>query len=68
MMSDATHTMISIGTLRGLLTAVLLLAFIAMVVCVYSKRNRSTYQRAACLPLEEDIDGSATLERGSECR
>ena len=46
---------ISMGVLRGLLTLVLMLAFIGMVIYVYSKRNRSTYEQAAKLPLEDSV-------------
>ncbi|MES1192473.1 MAG: cbb3-type cytochrome c oxidase subunit 3 [Steroidobacter sp.] len=44
---------ISIGGVRGLITLVLMLAFIGMVMYVYSKRNRDVYDKAARLPLEE---------------
>lgn len=44
---------ISIGVIRGLITLVLMLAFIGMVIYVYSKRNRSVYDKAAMLPLED---------------
>jgi len=46
-------SIISIGTLRGLLTLVLMLAFIGMVIYVYSRRNRAVYEQAAMLPLED---------------
>lgn len=51
---------ISIGTIRGLLTLVLLLAFLGMVVYVYSKRNRDAYEQAASLPLEDDAVAGKT--------
>lgn len=47
------NTEISIGVVRGLLTLVLMLAFIGMVIYVYSKRNKSVYEQAALLPLED---------------
>ena len=50
---------ISIGVVRGILTAVLMLAFIGMVIYVYSKRNKHIYDDAALLPLE---DSSANNE------
>jgi cytochrome c oxidase cbb3-type subunit 4 len=47
------NTAIDMGIVRGLLTLVLMLAFIAMVIYVYSKRNKATYDQAARLPLED---------------
>ncbi len=46
-------SIMSVGVLRGLLTLVLMLAFIGMVIYVFSKRNREAYEQAAKLPLED---------------
>lgn len=46
-------TELSMGIVRGVLTLVLMLAFIGMVIYVYSKRNKSIYDQAARLPLED---------------
>ncbi len=43
-----------LGTLRGLATAVALLAFIAVAAWAYSRRRRDTFESAARMPLEED--------------
>lgn len=42
-----------IGTLRGLLTAALLILFLCIVFWAYSRRRRADFERAARLPLEE---------------
>jgi len=46
-------TLLSLGLIRGLLTLLLMLAFIGMVVYVYSRKNRATYDAAAAMPLED---------------
>ncbi len=43
-----------IGTLRGLLTAALLVLFLGIVFWAWSRRRRGDFERAARLPLEED--------------
>jgi cytochrome c oxidase cbb3-type subunit IV len=45
---------IEISIVRGILTLVLMLAFITLVVWLYGKRNKSAFDQAARLPLEED--------------
>jgi len=57
--------MISMGVIRGVLTLLLLLAFLGMVVYVYSKRNLSVYQHAAHLPLEDDAAMIDQIESAS---
>ncbi len=49
------NTAIDLGLLRGLLTAVLFVAFIGMVVWAWSGRRRSDFHAAARLPLEQDV-------------
>lgn len=51
--------MITVGLVRGVLTLLLMLAFIGMVFYVYSRRNRSLYDSAASLPLEDDAASAA---------
>jgi cbb3-type cytochrome oxidase subunit 3 len=46
---------IDLANLRGILTAVLLVLFIALVRTTWSAARRSTYERAAQAPLEEDV-------------
>ena len=43
--------------LRGIMTAVLVVAFVAIAVWAYSARRRSTFDALARLPLEEDPTG-----------
>ena len=59
-------SLISMGVLRGVLTLVLMLAFIGMVIYVYSKRNRSVYEQAAKLPLEDSNSSQLTSPNGDE--
>jgi cytochrome c oxidase cbb3-type subunit 4 len=42
------------GTLSGVVTALMMLAFIAVTLWAYSGRRRDTFDAAARLPLEED--------------
>ena len=44
---------ISSGTLSGIVTAVLLVLFIAVCIWAYSSRRREQFDEAARLPLEE---------------
>jgi len=45
-----------INDLRGLLTAILLIAFIALWVWAWSSRRKVDFDAQAALPLEEDYD------------
>jgi len=52
------------GMTRGIVTAILFVAFIAMIVWVASKHNKSKFEAAARLPLEDDgVQPSATREQ-----
>jgi cytochrome c oxidase cbb3-type subunit IV len=42
------------GNLRGVATALALLAFVGVVVWAYGRRQQSVFKAAALLPLEED--------------
>jgi cytochrome c oxidase cbb3-type subunit 4 len=44
----------SIGTLRGIVTALLIVAFVGICIWAYSKRRKPQFDAAARLPLEED--------------
>lgn len=46
--------MMDINDLRGLLTAVLLFAFIALWFWAWSSRRKADFDAQAALPLEED--------------
>jgi cytochrome c oxidase cbb3-type subunit 4 len=43
-----------IGTVRGLITAALFVAFVALVAWAWSKRRKADFDELARLPLEED--------------
>lgn len=43
-----------VGVLRGVIAAVLLVAFIALWLWAYSARRRVVFDHAAQLPLEDD--------------
>jgi cytochrome c oxidase cbb3-type subunit 4 len=53
------------GVIRGALTLVLMLAFVGMVVYVYSKRNKSIYDQAARLPLEDATAANPEMNKES---
>jgi len=43
-----------IGTFRGLISAVLMVLFIALVFWAYSRRRHEDFEAAARLPLDDD--------------
>jgi cytochrome c oxidase cbb3-type subunit IV len=43
-----------IGTVRGLITAALFIAFMALVFWAYSNRRKADFDKLARMPLEED--------------
>ena len=43
-----------IGTVRGLITAALFIAFLALVFWAYCKRRKADFDELARLPLEDD--------------
>jgi cytochrome c oxidase cbb3-type subunit IV len=45
----------SLGLFRGLLTAVLFVAFIGLWVWAWSKRREADFKDAAMLPLADDL-------------
>jgi len=47
-------SVISMGTLRGIITAVLLGLFVWLVVWAWSKARRPVFDAAARLPLEDE--------------
>lgn len=52
------------ATLQGVLTVVLMLAFIGVCVWAWSRRRKPTFDRAAKMPLEED-DGTVPDDKDS---
>lgn len=53
-----------LGTLRGLLTAALLLLFLGVVFWAYSRRRRADFEQASRLPLEEQAHPPASGSDG----
>ena len=43
-----------IGTVRGLITLALFVAFIALVIWAWSKRRKADFDELARMPLEDD--------------
>ncbi len=57
----------SFGTLSGLISLTLLLAFIGICLWAYSGKRRNDFDEAARLPLQEDAAHSAERkEQGNE--
>jgi cytochrome c oxidase cbb3-type subunit 4 len=56
------------GILRGIVAAVLLVAFVGLWVWCYSARRRPMYEAAAQLPLEDDIYRVPACCRGGGSR
>ncbi len=51
-----------LGTFRGIVTLVALVAFIGLVIWAYGKRRHADFERAARLPLEDDAPAEPTRE------
>ena len=43
-----------IGTVRGLITLAMLIAFAAVVIWAWSKRRKADFDKLARMPLEDD--------------
>lgn len=54
-----------IGTLRGLITLALLIAFVALVIWAWSKRRKADFDKLARMPLEDD---PPSKDQGSKTR
>ena len=52
-----------IGTVRGLITLALLVAFVALVIWAWSKRRKADFDKLARMPLEDDPPAE---DRGSK--
>ncbi len=50
------------GTFRGVITAVLMVLFVALVFWAYSRRRRADFEAAARLPLGDDRNPHSTRE------
>ena len=52
----------SLGLVRGILTAVLFAAFLALWLWAWSSKRRTEFAAAAALPLEEDATAASQGE------
>jgi cytochrome c oxidase cbb3-type subunit 4 len=52
------------GTASGVMTAILIVVFLAIVAWAYSSRRRKDFEEAAHLPLEDGDDEHKTNEQG----
>jgi cytochrome c oxidase cbb3-type subunit 4 len=57
---------VDIGVIRGLITLVLMVAFLAMVVIVWSRRRSAEFESAARLPLEDVPLKHSAVQPGRE--
>lgn len=53
-----------INVLRGIITLITMILFIAICITVYSKRNKKKYEDAARMALEDDTDNSEKKGEG----
>ena len=53
-----------IGTIRGLITAILMLLFIGVALWAFSRRRKDDFKEAANLPLEDDSRPSPKPDSG----
>ena len=58
--------MMDIGTLRGIGTAVVFIAFIGVVLWAYSSRRKDSFDEAANLPFAEALPGMAGAHAAAE--
>ncbi|VXB95781.1 conserved hypothetical protein [Pseudomonas sp. 8AS] len=57
--------MMDIGTLRGIGTAVVFIAFIGVVLWAYSSRRKDSFDEAANLPFADDAPAKKRDEQAS---
>ena len=58
--------MIEISIVRGILTLLLMIAFISLVVLLYSRKHRDVFDAAARLPLEDDTAVADQSQQGGQ--
>ncbi len=57
-----------IGTLRGLGTVLVLVAFISLVIWAYNGKRKSSFDEAANLPFADEIDAKKRKEQASRSK
>ncbi len=55
-----------INTIRGVLTIVLIIAFLGLVVWTWSGKRKETFDKLSHMPLEEDDGQAPENDRRSE--
>ena len=60
--------MMEIGTLRGLGTILVFVAFIGVVLWAYSSKRKSSFDEAANLPFADEPDAAARDEKASRSK
>lgn len=56
----------SIGTLSGIITAILIVVFIGIVIWAWSGRRKQDFDEAARLPLEDEPADRHSKPKGSQ--
>ena len=51
------------GTFRGIITGILIIAFIGLTLWAFSKRRKKDFEEAARLPFADDNDADAAANR-----
>jgi cytochrome c oxidase cbb3-type subunit 4 len=52
------------GTFRGIMTAILMTLFVAVVIWAYSSKRGADFEAASRLPLDDDPDQPADRRNG----
>lgn len=54
-----------IGTLRGLGTVLILIAFVGLVFWAYSSKRKKSFDEASMLPFDDDPEAKKHVEQAS---
>lgn len=54
------------GTMRGLITAVLLVLFVGLFAWTWSRKRKKDFDEASNLPLQDDRHPAATNKHGEQ--
>ncbi|ERW35197.1 cytochrome c oxidase subunit, partial [Pseudomonas aeruginosa BWHPSA019] len=62
---EQTVSVMDIGTLRGLGTVVIMVAFIGLVIWAYSGKRKKSFDEATMLPFADDPEAKKHVEQAS---
>ncbi|ERW61418.1 cytochrome c oxidase subunit, partial [Pseudomonas aeruginosa BWHPSA013] len=62
---EQTVTAMDIGTLRGLGTLLIMVAFIGLVIWAYSGKRKKSFDEATMLPFADDPEAKKHVEQAS---